>query len=190
LKKTLAISTLLGILLIGATAANAADTQADWTTMLNVKMALLEKLGSDSLHMEVDSTKGAVTLTGTVDKRETMELASTVAKTVPGVIDVQNNVKLEAAVVNPSKPGKVVGETDSEVKDAMLETRLRLALIDSLGNDGFHIGTDVASGVVTLAFDHDLKTSHRERAVTVAKGVSGVSKVISLDKTAVAKTKR
>lgn len=180
--KTIATSTLLGLALIGATAARAADTQADWTTKLNVKMALLEKLGTDSLHMEVDSTKGMVTLSGTVDKRETMELASTVAKSVEGVAHVDNKVKLEAAVVNPSKPGAVVGEADSEVKDAMLETRLRLALIDSMGDDGFKIGTDVANGVVTLTFHHDLPSARRERATTVANGVSGVTKVISVDK--------
>jgi hyperosmotically inducible periplasmic protein len=188
--KNLFTTTLFGILVTAASAAMAtdakttkpADLQGDWTTALHVKLALLEKLGTDSLHIEAVSTDGALTLTGIVDKRETMELASTVAKTVPGVGDVDNQVRLEASVANPSKPGAVVGEADSEVKDALLETRLRLVLIEKMGSDGFKIGTDAASGVVTLAFDHDLRSDRRHEAATVAGHVDGVLKVISIEK--------
>ena len=49
--KTLVKTILIGAVLIGGTAANAADNQADWTTTLNVKLALLNKLGTDSLHV-------------------------------------------------------------------------------------------------------------------------------------------
>ena len=75
--KTLAKMALVGAVLIGGSAANAADNQADWTTTLNVKLLLLNKLGTDSLKIEVDTVAGAVTLTGTAAKRETVELAET-----------------------------------------------------------------------------------------------------------------
>jgi osmotically-inducible protein OsmY len=185
----------IGIALIGATAAQAstpakalattkaAPTQADWTTTLNVKLALLDKLGMDTMHVDVDSLAGTVTLMGTVDKRETKELAGTVAMAVPGVHHVENGIRLEAAVANPSQVGAAVGEADAEVKDAVLETRLRLALIDKMGSDGFGIGTDAANGVVTLSFDHAFNSDNRERAVAIATGMTGVSKVVSIDKT-------
>lgn len=185
--KTFVTIALVGIALIGATAAQAStkapNTQADWTTTLNVKLALLEKLGTDSLHVDVSSLGGEVTLVGTVDKRETMELASTVAKSVAGVVDVENEIRLEANVANPSKPAAVAGEVDAEVKDAVLETRLRLVLIDKMGGDGFKIGTDVASGVVTLTFDHGFMSDRRKQAVAIATAMTGVSKVVAVDKT-------
>lgn len=155
-------------------------TQADWTTTLNVKLALLNKLGTDSLHIDVDSMGNKVTLSGMVDKRETSELATTVAKSVKGVTSVNNNVKVEATAANTTE--NVAGEAEAEVKDAMLETRLRLALIDQMGSDGFRVGTEAASGVVTLEFERDFSSDRRRQAVSITERLDGVSKVVSVDK--------
>lgn len=173
---------LVGGLLIGGGAANAADNQADWITTLNVKLALLNKLGTDSLHVEVDSNAGAVLLKGTVHKRETRELATTIAKSVGGVKSVKNDVRLEASKANPNKAGVAVGEGEAEVKDAVLATKVRLALVEKLGADGFKIGTEVASGVVTLEFNRDFAAARRQEATTIVQGVEGVTKVVSVDK--------
>lgn len=180
--KILAKLALVGAVLTGGSAAYAAESQADWTTLLNVKLTLLNKLGADSLHIEVDAVAGAVTLKGTVDKRETQELAQTVAKSVAGVKSVKNDLSLEANVANPSKAGVAAGETESELKDAMLQTQVKLALVEKMGTDGFAINTDVASGVVTLAFSADISTARRQEATKVVKGVEGVTKVVSIDK--------
>jgi osmotically-inducible protein OsmY len=183
---------VIGIALTGAAAVQATTpakaapstpTKADWTTTLQVKLALLDKLGTDTLHVDVESLGGTVSLMGTVDKRETKELAGTVAMAVHGVHRVENGIRLEAAVANPSQTGAAVGEADAEVRDAVLETKLRLALIDKMGSDGFGIGTDAANGVVTLSFDHAFDTVSRERAVAIATDLKGVSKVVSVDKT-------
>ena len=182
--KSLVKLMLIGIVLVATTtAAQAGSKQADWTTTLNVKLALLDKLGADSLHVDVDSMAGTVTLAGTVDKRATLELAETVAESVAGVEHVDNNLRLEAALANPSRVGATVNEADAEVKDAVLETRLRLALLDKMGRDGFRIGTDAASGVVTLSFEHGFTPYSRQQAVAIATGMAGVSKVVSVDKT-------
>lgn len=180
--KTLAKIALVGTILLGGSAAFAADTQADWSVTLNVKLALLNKLGTDSLHVDVDTNVGAVTLKGTVDKRETMELAETVAKSVTGVKGVKNDIRLEASVANPNKVGVAAGEAEAELKDAVLQTKVRIALVDKMGSDGFKIGTDAANGVVTLEFDQDFHTARRAEAAKVVKAVEGVTKVISVDK--------
>lgn len=180
--KTLAKMVLVGAVLIGGSAAYAADNQADWTTTLNVKLALLSKLGTDSLHVDVDSTAGALMLKGTVDKRETRELAETIAKSVEGVKSVKNDILLEASVANPNRAGVVAGEVEAEVKDAVLATKIRIALVDKMSSNGFKIGTEAANGVVTLEFDHDFTAAQRQEANTVVKGVEGVTKVVSVDK--------
>ncbi len=180
--KTLAMTGLLGVAMVGASAANAADNQADWTVTLKVKLALLNQLGTDSMRVEVDSNAGALTLKGTVEKRETRELAETVAKSVTGVSSVQNDVLLEASVADPNKAGVAVGEAEAEVKDAVLATRVRLALVKKLGSDGFKIGTVAASGVITLRFGEEFAADRRAVATRTAKAVSGVTKILAVHK--------
>lgn len=180
--KTLSKVALLGVVLLGATAAIAAENKSDWTTTLNVKLALLNKLGTDSMQIEVDSAVGVVTLTGTVEKRETKELAQSVAKSVAGVKSVQNDVRLEANVENPNKAGVVAGEAEAEVKDAVLATKIRLALVNKMGSDGFKIGTVAANGVVTLKFGDDISIERRKAASKLVLGIYGVKKVVSVKK--------
>jgi hyperosmotically inducible periplasmic protein len=180
--KRLVTLALACALFLAGGAAIAADDAADWTTTLKVKLVLLEKLGADSLQVEVETVDGDVTLKGTVDKRETRELAETVAKSVESVKSVDNEVRLEASVANPNKADVVAGEVAAEVRDAMLSTRIRLALADKLGSDGFKIGTDVADGVVTLEFESEATAARRREATAVTQGVEGVTKVVSVDK--------
>ena len=179
--KTLAKIALIGALLIGGSAAQAADNQADWTVTLNVKLALLDKLGTDSLHVDVTTEAGDVLLKGTVVQRETLELANSVAKSVKGVKSVKNDLHVEANVQNPNQAGVAAGETEAEVKDAMLSTKVRLALVDKMGTDGFRIGTAAADGVVSLEFDKQFTAARRNEAAKVVKAVDGVTKVISVD---------
>jgi osmotically-inducible protein OsmY len=159
--------------------AAASEVKADWATTLQVKLALLSKLGTDSLHVDVDSSSGRVALSGTVEKRETAELASSVAKSVEGVAAVDNNLRVEGG---GDKPSKAVNEAEAEVKDAILETRIRIAFLDQLGTDGFKVGTEAASGVVTLEFDPAATAELRQKAIAAARGVDGVQKVVSVDK--------
>jgi len=181
-RKTLVKIVLIGAVLIGGTAANAADNQADWTTTLNVKLALLNQLGTDSLHVNVDSSTGALILKGTVDKRETRELAGTIAKSVAGVTSVQNDILLEDSVENPDKAAVAAGEAEAEVKDAVLATRVRLMLVKKMGPDGFKIGAEAANGVVTLRFGPDFAEARREKATKAVKNVIGVTKVLAIHK--------
>lgn len=185
--KMIAKMTWIGLLLLAGSvllsgSAFAAENKADWTTTLNVKMQLLEKLGTDSLHIDIDANAGALTLTGTVDKRETRELAETVAKSVKGVQSVQNDVTLLASEENPNKTAVVVGEAEAEVKDAVLSTKVRIALVNKFGGDGFKIGTEASNGVVTLRFDPEMTTVRRREATKLVIAIGGVSKVLSLQK--------
>lgn len=180
--KSLAMMVLVGAVLTVGSAAYAEDNLEDWKTTLNVKLALLDKLGTDSLHVEVVSDAGALTLEGTVDKRETRELAETIAKSVAGVESVDNGILLEASVADPNKAGVATGEAEAEWKDAVLATKIRLGLVDKMGSDGFRIGTEVASGVVTLEFNRDFTAARRQEATTIVEGVEDVTKVVSVDK--------
>ena len=178
---------LVGIALIGATAAGAGSApkadaaQVDGTTTLNVKLALLDRLGTDALNIGVNSVGGTVRLAGTIDRQKAKDRASTVAMNTRGVRRVENGIRLGAAVASPGDAP--AGTADAQVTDAVLETKLSLALIDKMGSDGLRIGTDAAAGVVTLSFDGESNSDSRERAVAIATGTAGVAKVVSIDKT-------
>ena len=178
-KTLLAAFTLVAALAVVPTLA-AADAASDATTTLKVKLALLTKLGADSLKIDVDTTDGAVRLGGEVGKRETAELAKTVAASVEGVTEVDDDLTVEAP--STGAVAKVAAETEAEVKDGILESKVRLALIDQLGSDGFRIGTEAANGVVTLELGPDLGADRRALAVKAVEGVEGVAKVVTVDK--------
>ena len=170
-------------LLTAVASAGASEAKADWATTLQVKLALLSKLGPDSLHIDVDTSDAQVSLAGTVGKRETAELASGIARSVEGVSGVENEIRVEAAAQGTeSKAASVATEAEAEVKDAILETKIRIAFLDQLGSDGFKIGTEAASGVVTLEFASDAPAELRHKAMAAARGVDGVAKVVSVDR--------
>jgi osmotically-inducible protein OsmY len=181
MRKTVFAAFALVTALLTVPTVAAADTASDATTTLKVKLALLTKLGADSLKIDVDTTDGAVRLGGEVGKRETAELAKTVAASVEGVTAVDNDLVVET----PASAGAVAraaAETEAEVKDGILESKVRLALIDQLGSDGFRIGTEAANGVVTLEFGPELGSDRRALAVKAVEGVEGVAKVVSVEK--------
>jgi osmotically-inducible protein OsmY len=96
---------------------------------------------------------------------------------------VKNDILLAASEANPSKTSVAAGETEAELKDALLSTKIRLALVEQMGSDGFAIGTEVADGVVTLEFERKLVAARRAEANKVVKAVDGVTKVVSVVKT-------
>ncbi len=168
-RNTFAAGLLVGAIFGGVV--DAAENKSDWTTLLNVKMALLEEVGGESLNVEVDAQGGALTLTGTVEKAETRERSEAVAKAVKGVTSVTNELKVETNA--PQGGGTALG-------DALLTTRVRMALVRKMGDEGFQIGTQATNGVVTLRFGKELAPKRREMATRTAKAVGGVIKILGV----------
>jgi osmotically-inducible protein OsmY len=148
---------------------------------LKVKLTLLEKLGADALRIDVDAHGNVITLNGVVNKRATAELAETVAENVPGVKSVDEHLELKE-YKEEGKTAVAATETERSLKDALLEVKLRAALIDAVGSDGLKIGTDAASGTVTLEFPKDLAKPTRTKAEAAAQRVAGVTKVVTIEK--------
>jgi osmotically-inducible protein OsmY len=182
MKRTITTALALTLTLLAAGAVQASNDSSDALTTLKVKIQLLTKLGIDARSIDVDTEGGVVSLSGTVDKRETQELAGEVAGTVKGVASVDNDIQLEASLRTGKTVDSALTEAEAEVKDALLENRVQLALADRLGSDGFRIDTEAASGVVTLAFEKSMAKTRRQEAVKIAEGVTGVDRVISIEK--------
>jgi len=181
-KSILSVLLVAALLAAGANAARATDDAHDWVTTLRVKLDLLTHLGVDALHIDVDTTGGQVVLAGTVEKRESKELAGELTRNVDGVRTVENDLRLESAQRDPSKLEAAAKEAKAELADVALETRVRLELVNQLGSDGLRIGTEAADGVVTLEFGKDVTGARRTQAVTAVQTVQGVNRVMSIDK--------
>jgi len=161
-------------------AGGSGETSSPVAVGLRVRAELLAKLGIDGLRIDVAAEGGNVRLGGEVKKRATAELAEEVARQVSGVSAVENQIHVSGT--EETRLDQVVGEAEQELRDAALETKVHLALIDRMGRDGFRIGTDAASGVLSLEFPKDMQRARRREAIAIAEKVEGVSKVISLDR--------
>ena len=173
---------LFTVSLLTATGAAAWDENADWSTALRVRLALLQELGTDGLRVEVTSDGGEVRLAGTVEKRATRELAAEVARGVEGVAKVRNDLRLETPEPGANVVESTAREAEAEVEDAVLESKAHLALIDKFGSDGFRVAVEAASGVITLGVPETIPSKRRREMVGLVEDVAGVRKVIAVEK--------
>jgi osmotically-inducible protein OsmY len=179
MKNRILTTAIVGALALFGAAAWA-DRSSDAAVTWKTKLHLLEKLGVEALEIDVDTVNGAVHLTGEVEKRATVELASTVVQSVEGVQSVDNDLVLEQPSGNTV--ARAAGELEKEVKDAMLESRVRLALFEAIGASAVEIGTEAADGTVVLEFGMEVSKPARDRAVASVRALEGVRKVSAVDK--------
>jgi osmotically-inducible protein OsmY len=179
--RTAALAAALAVTIAGACdRPPAGDTGSTRALALRVRLELLQKLGVDGARVEVEAVGGRVRLAGEVRQRATAELAEQVASGVDGVVAVRNEIEVAATDDEGGRIETLVAEAERELADAALETRVRLALVDRLGSDGFRIGTEAAGGVVTLELPAELERGRRRDAVRTAGRVDGVRRVVAL----------
>jgi hyperosmotically inducible protein len=76
-------------------AGEAKDKMADATITAKVKSAMIGQPELKALQINVDTDNGVVTLTGTVDTPQKLELATQVAQGVEGVKSVDNRLSMK-----------------------------------------------------------------------------------------------
>ncbi len=185
-------SALLGLLVLGACASTVPTPRAqagneavreqdvsDARLEAEVRLALLEKLGSDGIDVKVDALGGRVRLSGAVDKRSTQELAEEVARAVPGVQGVDNAIASREEGAAGTPVARAVGTAEHEVGDAILEMRVGSKLLGEIGRYALDLEVESTDGVVSLRGT----LPDRERkslALRAAGETSGVKRVVDL----------
>jgi hyperosmotically inducible protein len=84
-------------LLVSACGKTVGETIDDATITTRVKTALLNDPQVAGLKIDVDTTKGVVTMSGIVRSREEEQRALQIARGVPGVQDVRSTLQVQAA---------------------------------------------------------------------------------------------
>jgi len=149
----------------GAAGGIATPETDEWLTV-KIQTALYSDMRFMGRGLAVDTVQGVVTLRGKVDSDQSKAAAATIARSVPGIRDVRN----ELHVVPPDQREQV-DTRDDEIGRLL---RGRLNQDPELKNDLVTIRVDAS--VVTLI--GEVKTAAaRARAYDLVHGVPGVSDV-------------
>ena len=131
-----------------------------------VKAALLDNLDIKSFDIKVKTRKGEVMLSGFVDNQAQIDHAVTVARSVPGVLAIDNKVSLKGA---PTSIG-------TKVDDTVITTRVKAMLMADEGVKSADIAVVTRDGNVQLSgFVNN--QGQIDRALEISGGVEGVTKV-------------
>lgn len=118
---------------------------------LEIRAALLEHIGLESLVVGVDTMGDKVVLSGEVEDEATKKLAKQTVLSVDGVSDVDNRLTVAEPSESAGTPiARAVETSEREIADALLETRIKAALTRELGRTGFGIDVESVDGSVSL----------------------------------------
>ena len=92
--KSLTLALVLTAPLVTACGKTVGDTIDDTTITTRVKTAMLNDPAVGGLRIDVDTFKGAVTLSGRVKSQVEKEQALTLARRVSGVTEVKDNLQI------------------------------------------------------------------------------------------------
>jgi hyperosmotically inducible protein len=137
----------------------------DTTITAKVKNALGESPEVKARKIDVDTVEGAVILTGVVETEEEAQKAVEIARAVPGVREVKNNLQVGSRSWGQAFDDKVIG------------SKVKAKLIKEPGIRSLNIDVDVNKGVVTLTgkvgYQHQ-----KDRVMEIARTTSGVVEVV------------
>lgn len=138
-----------------------------------VQKKLVDKLGDDAKTIKVALVGKKVVLVGEVTGRDTQELATEVAKSVPGVTNVDNQVKARA------EKSLGEGKIKDEVADDKLEKAVESALKKELGGHAKGLEAECTAGTVSVrgTVPDDTRLTLARNAV---KAVPGVKRFVDL----------
>ncbi len=146
-------------------------------TGVAVKAKLIEKLGTDGLRIDVQMNGTTAVLSGQVEKKESQELAKEVALSVVDVKNVDNQL-----TQNPAKETSASKDLELEIRDGVLETKVKNILLTEVGANAMKIEVEATNGVVSLRGTVP-STEIAKAAVAKSQSISGVKKVVNLLKT-------
>ena len=145
----------------------AADTEKEDSAITsNVKSALLADAALKGLDLQVETRKGTVQLSGSVDNQANIDQALSVTRAVAGVSAVENNLSLKTA---PTTVG-------TKIDDATVTGRVKAALLADPVIKSFDISVATTSGEVQLTglVDNQGQIDQAARIARAAEGATSI----------------
>jgi len=162
----LLVAISLGACSATRTQQSAGEVVDDSVLTAKVKTALVEDPVTKARDINVETYRGVVQLGGFVESNEEKSRATEVARSVTGVQEVRNDLRVSDA-------DQTVGRT---VDDGMITTQVKAKLIGDSRTDAYKINVETQGGVVQLSGFVD-STEAKNAAGEVARTVDGVQSV-------------
>ncbi len=157
----------------GAQQAQAPKAVEDATVTGRIEGLFLLNEHLSPFNINTTTSKGVVTLTGSVADDIQKDLAGDLARSVEGVKDVVNNITVVGTVVSE----RTQRSWREKVDDSTLTATIRTRLLYNKELKGIKIGVRCEGGVVNLygVVGNDLEKQHIEEVVRETKGVTSVT---------------
>lgn len=154
------------------------STLEDAMLGVRIRAAMLESMKGDALDIRVSVVGDEVILRGEVRNRAVRDLAADVAAHTATHAKVRNH--LQVSDQEPSAPfTEAIERTQQDVADSLLESRVKLKLLQETGTAGLGIDVRSTTGVVRLLGSVP-DEEHRRIAIRSAEKVDGVKEVHDL----------
>ncbi len=156
------------------------DVMDDSAITTAIKSKLAWSKNTDGLSTNVVTKAGRVTLQGTANSAAVKDLTGRMALNTRGVVAVDNQLVVNASptMAENAKDGAKVAakETQQEIKDSWITTKVKSTLLYSRNVDGSSIEVNTTGGIVTL---NGKLNSGAERALAIelADNIRGVKSV-------------
>ena len=144
---------------------NADGMWDDSAITTKVKNKLLKDHTTTAMQIDVDTLEGNVFLTGVVETEQESKRAVEIAKNVPGVKKVTNNLQIGERTFGQS------------VDDTVTGSRIKAKLVVEPGIRSLNIDVDVHNGVVTLTGIVN-SSEQRKRAIEIAQSTIGAVRIV------------
>lgn len=129
--------------------------------------------------IDTDVEHGVVFLSGTVESEIDRDLAEEIARSIDGVSEVRNELRVatEAENSNPEDNGEdMASEFSKRVADATTTARVKYALLANDSTEGLSINVDTIDGTVILNGEVD-SAQQSDLAERIAANAEGVAEV-------------
>lgn len=159
-----------------ATAANSGEPVSDDQLTARVQSGFYRDDDLRRSSIDVAAASGVVTLKGTVASEDRRRQALSVARQVPGVTDVRDELQVDPTV--PPLPGGDPGaRAAGEASDAWITTKVQARYYLDPDIKGRRVDVTTSGGVVTLTGSVATE-AERQRAVKVARETENVTRVV------------
>jgi len=157
---------LLGACSSTRTQQSAGEVIDDSVLTAKVKAGLIDDPITKAGQINVETYRGVVELGGFVDNAQQKDQATKVARSVTGVKEVHNDLRV-------STPQATTGEA---IDDGMVTASVKAKLIEDTTTKAYQINVETQKGVVQLTGFVE-STAAKTRAGELARSVDGVAEV-------------
>jgi hyperosmotically inducible protein len=123
---------------------------SDTVITAKVKAKLMGEEGLKKSEIDVTTTNGVVTLTGSASNSDAKGLAEDMTKSVEGVKSVDNALKTPASSEASAKTHKAMEKTKRVVADSWITTKVKSEILANSLTKGFDVNVETRHGVVIL----------------------------------------